>query len=214
MDRNRLAVDLFGRYAQRYQDKYMDQQRYRISLDKFCDYPQIKAGKVLELGCGPGNVTRYLLQRCADLQVLATDLSPQMLALAEANNPQAEFQLLDCRQLMSLQDKFAGIVAAFVFPYLNPQEVRDFLLAAARSMQAGGVLYLSTMVGPSSLSGWQGPSNGGGDRLYMYYHEEERIQEYLAEAKFTIHFSERIEIEPEVDEPYDLVIVAQLAVVD
>lgn len=209
MDKNRLAVDLFGRYAQVYQDKYMNQDRYRQGLDIFCDYDILQVGQLLELGCGPGNVTKYLLNKCPALQLLATDLSPEMLKLAQANNPTIRTQLLDCRQIGTLEQQFVGLVAAFVLPYLSPTEARAFISATANRLSVGGVLYLSTMVGPASLSGWQGPSDGSADRLYMYYHEEESLLQYLAEVRLEVQFSERIVIELEQAEPYDFVVVAQ-----
>lgn len=209
MDKNRLAVNLFDRYAQRYQEKYMDQSRYRAGLDAFCGYDILRVGRTLELACGPGNVTRYLLNKCPDLDLLATDLSPEMLALAKANNPEVAVQLLDCRQVASLEGDFSGVVAAFVLPYLNPEEVQNFVNDVANLMLPGGIFYLSTMAGSSNLSGWQGPSDGGPDRLYMYYHEEKRLLEYLSASGLEVQFSERLAIDPKEEEPYDLVLIAQ-----
>src|SRR5690348_4933199 len=47
---------------------------------------------VLELGCGSGALTRYLVE--AGHRVIATDASPAMLDLARATVPGAEYQLL------------------------------------------------------------------------------------------------------------------------
>ena len=44
----------------------------------------VRGGLVLELGCGSGALTRHLL--AAGFQVIATDASPDMLALARASN--------------------------------------------------------------------------------------------------------------------------------
>ena len=211
MDKNKLAVSLFDRYAQRYQEKYMDQGRYHESLRAFCEAVQPTDASILELACGPGNVTRYLLQMRPDFQILATDLAPQMLVLAKANNLTVETQCLDCRNILSLEQKFDAIAAAFVLPYLNTQEVIRLFEDAAASLQQGGLLYISTMAGSSSLSGWQGPSDGGSDKLYMYYHEEAQLLAWLAQKGFVLMYEQHLPIEEQKAEPYDLILIARKA---
>jgi len=39
--------------------------------------------KVLELACGPGNITKCLLSKRPDLEILATDIAPNILELAK-----------------------------------------------------------------------------------------------------------------------------------
>src|SRR5436309_14505290 len=46
-------------------------------------------GKVCDMGCGPGQVARFL--RDAGVQVFGVDLSPEMLAQARRLNPDLEF---------------------------------------------------------------------------------------------------------------------------
>ena len=42
---------------------------------------------VLELGCGPGNLSKQLLSLRPDLKITATDLAPDMLEIAQETNP-------------------------------------------------------------------------------------------------------------------------------
>src|ERR1043165_1092851 len=102
MDYNEMAVNVFDRCAQDYQAKFMDVQQYSRSLDIFCAQVKKDAG-ILELACGPGNITKYLLQKRPDLEILGTDLAPNMLELAKQHNPQAIFQLMDCRDIGKLE---------------------------------------------------------------------------------------------------------------
>ncbi|GIX50134.1 MAG: SAM-dependent methyltransferase [Limisphaera sp.] len=51
-----------------------------LFLQKFPDRP--KHALVLDLGCGPGDVTRRLARACPGYQILAVDGSPAMLRLA------------------------------------------------------------------------------------------------------------------------------------
>ena len=72
-----------------YQQKFMDQSRYAEGLNRCCELLGTNQGKLLDLGCGPGNVSRYLLDKIPWLRVEAVDLSPAMVALAQNNLPTA-----------------------------------------------------------------------------------------------------------------------------
>lgn len=51
-----------------------------LFLQKFPDRPE--RARVLDLGCGPGDVTRRLARACPGYQIVAVDGSPAMLRLA------------------------------------------------------------------------------------------------------------------------------------
>lgn len=174
-DKNHFAIDIFDRHAAEYEAKFMDLSRYAEGLDEFCGAVPKGHGSVLDLACGPGNVSRYLLHRRPDLDLLGIDLAPAMLDIARRNCPGAEFRQMDCRAISGLEARFGGIIGGFVLPYLSPAEVADLVRDAAALLAPGGVLYLSAMEGKPSDSGWKGPSSGGPERLYTYYHRAEDL---------------------------------------
>jgi trans-aconitate methyltransferase len=57
---------------------------------------------ILELACGPGNITQYIISKRSDFKILGTDLAPNMIELAKINNPSAQFQLLDSRDIRTI----------------------------------------------------------------------------------------------------------------
>lgn len=52
----------WNKVAKAYQDKFMDLDIYNTSYISFIKALNHKASKVLELGCGPGNITAFLGQ--------------------------------------------------------------------------------------------------------------------------------------------------------
>jgi ubiquinone/menaquinone biosynthesis C-methylase UbiE len=70
MDKTKIAVKIFDSSAHVYQDKFMNVDLYRESLDLFCDTIVKENASVLELACGPGNVTKHLLQKRPDFKIL------------------------------------------------------------------------------------------------------------------------------------------------
>lgn len=210
MDKTEIAVQLFGQWAERYQEKYMDISAYHDSLEVFCEALEKKDARILELACGPGNITHYLLAKRADFQILATDLSPQMIALAQANNPTAEVALMDCRAITDLKMTYEGIVCGFGLPYLSQEEALQLIQDCYQILTPKGVLYLSTMEGDYASSGWQGPSSGGAERMYIHYHEASYLQDGLNHVGFTILRIDR-KVFPHEDgsRTTDLLIIAQ-----
>lgn len=170
-----MAVKLFDGAAQAYQEKHMDVSAYADSLDLFCERLPKPDAKVLELACGPGNITHYLLEKLPKLDVLATDLAPSMLSLAQANVPGARFELLDCKDLSSVEGIFEGIVCGFGFPYLSKAEALRFIEAAAVKLSGNGLLYVSTMEDRYENSKWVGTQKDEPGQLYMHYHEADYL---------------------------------------
>ncbi len=68
-----------------------DDLRLRPALDLMARIPGAAGGMVVDLGCGPGNVTEVLRGRFPDAELVGVDSSPDMLARARAALPDARF---------------------------------------------------------------------------------------------------------------------------
>ncbi|MGQ2982623.1 class I SAM-dependent DNA methyltransferase [Flavobacterium sp.] len=178
-----LVKNVFNKNADLYQEKYMDVAMYATSIDLFCKCLPTD-GSVLELACGPGNITRYMLDKCPGLKILGTDIAENMIALAKQNCPEAAFELLDCREIDKLNRKFNGMMIGFVFPYLSREECIQVIADSAKLLEPNGVIYLSTMEDNYVTSGWRTSSKG--DKVYMYNHEEGYLTKALKDNGFEI----------------------------
>lgn len=208
MDKNALAVNVFDKRAKEYQEKYMDTSLYHDTFDLFCSYVEKKNAEILEIACGPGNITRYLLDRRPDFKILGTDLSPNMLELAKTNNPEAEFQLLDGRKISELDKKFDAILCGFGLPYLSKAESVALIGDAAQLLEPGGILYLSTMEDAYEKSGPVQSSYG--DTSYIHYHQADYLSEALENHQFKIlHLIRKQYPANEGSTTTDLVIIAR-----
>lgn len=184
MNENRNAVNIFDLRANGYRERFMDVSLYADGLDLFCSNLPM-GSEVLELACGPGNITKYLLSKRPDLKIRATDLAPNMLKIAKEENPGAELQLLDCRDILALNRKFQGILAGFCLPYLSEAESVKLIADSSQLLYNGGVLYLSTMeADDQNVSGIKTSSYG--DKLYMYYHNAEFLTAALEKHGFKL----------------------------
>jgi 2-polyprenyl-3-methyl-5-hydroxy-6-metoxy-1,4-benzoquinol methylase len=183
MDKTKIAIDVFNKNAELYMGKFMDVSLYDDTFDLFCSSISLN-GNVLELACGPGNITKHLLDKRPDLKILGTDLAPNMIALARMNNPTAEFQLMDCRDIGKLEKKYDGIMCGFCLPYLSKEEAIKLIGDACKLLKPGGALYISTMEDDYSKSGFKKGSTG--DEIYIHYHQENYLTKALKENGLTI----------------------------
>ena len=184
MDDGQKAAEVFDRNAQAYEDKYMDTSLYHDTFDLFCDKIPVQNANILEIACGPGNITKYLLLKRPDFKIFGIDLAPKMIALARINNPSAEYALMDCREISKIDKKYDGIMCGFCLPYLSRAEAIQLISDASNLLTAHGILYLSTMEDDHSKSGLQ--QSGSGDEVYVNYHQEDYLTSALTSNGFDI----------------------------
>lgn len=184
MDKSKSAVEMFDRMAQLYAARYMNVDSYAEGLDLFYEQLPCADANILELACGPGNLTKYLLDRHSKLKILATDLAPNMIDLAKVNCPTAHFQIMDCRKISELATTFDAIIVGFCLPYLSKEEVFELFRSAKNLLNPGGVFYLSTMEGNYNDSKIKKSSSG--DEVFVHYYDRLFLEETLQNQDFEI----------------------------
>lgn len=210
MDKSKISVAVFDKYAQQYQDKFMDLSQYHDTFDLFCAAIGKTNAEVLEIGCGPGNITRYLLNKRPNLKILGTDLAPNMIELAKINNPGAEFKIFDCRDIGKLVQKYDAIMGGFCLPYLSREEAIAMIADASKILRPKGILYLSTMEDDYSKSGFKASSSNSADRAYIYYHQADYLTAALEDNGFEIvDFWRKDYVEADGKVTKDLVVLAR-----
>ena len=182
MDTYQETFDTWNKVAKLYQDKFMDLDLYDDTYGTFCEAVNIENATILEIGCGPGNITKYLINKRPDFIIEGIDISPNMIELAKANNPTANFKVMDCREVDKLQSKFDGIICGFCFPYLSEFDSSKLVKDCGNLLKDKGVLYISFVEGDYINSGFQAASSG--DRTYFYFHTLDSLTKELTNNNF------------------------------
>src|SRR4051794_31034769 len=101
-------------------------------------------GRVLELGCGAGRLTGYLIQLGGDVH--ATDVNQTMLDQAARQYPGARYERLDMRELGRLAEgSYDTVLAGFgVIDVLDDAERGRVLDDIHRLLAPGGAFIFST----------------------------------------------------------------------
>jgi len=185
MDKYEITFQTWDKVALSYQDKFMDLDLYNDSYDLFCSLVKKPDPKIFEIGCGPGNITRYILSKRPDFKIRGIDVSQNMIKLAKENNPAAEFELMDCRKVDGLTSEFDAVICGFCMPYLSKEDCEKLIKDCSFLLIKGGILYFSTIEDDYHKSGYETNSSGE-HQVYVYYHEAEYLKKYLEENAFEI----------------------------
>ncbi len=182
MDKEKETFETWNNIASVYEDKFMDLDLYNETYDHFCNTLTKQIAKILDVGCGPGNIIKYLISKNPDYDIFGIDIAPNMIELAEKNNPSASFAVMDTRDIGKLEPNFNGIIAGFCLPYLSQSESQDFMANAFNLLDKQGVLYISFVEGNPQQSDFK---TGGGGRVYFYYHQLDELKKTLVETGFS-----------------------------
>jgi 2-polyprenyl-3-methyl-5-hydroxy-6-metoxy-1,4-benzoquinol methylase len=182
MDKYQETFQTWNKVAKVYQEKFMDLDLYNDSYSAFLDLVTKTNASILEIGCGPGNITKYLLTNKADLKIMGIDISENMIELAKKNNPKAEFEIMDCREIDHLNKKFDAIICGFCIPYLSNNDCNKLISDCKNLLHDSGILYLSFVGGNYENSGYITGSSG--DRTYFYYHDPTSLEKTIKSNQF------------------------------
>lgn len=185
MDKYNLNKNTFNKLASQYQDRFMDYDGYLDTFDVFINTIDKEDAKILEIACGPGNVTKYLHSHRSDYNIYGIDVAPKMIDLARINNPTAKYDVMDCRFLSHVSDSFDAIMCAFGMPYITKEDTIKLINDSCNILEENGILYISTMEGNYEDSEYV-KSSAYKESTFVYYHEVSYLKEALEINKMKV----------------------------
>ena len=94
-DKNMIAVDTYNKIAQEYDKEFGNDYSDTPYVDKFLNY--LEGKKVLDIGCGVGNLTKYIMDK--GFNVEGIDLSKEMLNIAKQKFNDIKFCEMDMKKI-------------------------------------------------------------------------------------------------------------------
>ena len=205
-----LSVKRFDEFAEEYAQRFMEIGAYFDSIELFCASIKSDFPRILELGCGPGNVTRVLKQRFPKSRITALDLAPRMIELARKTLPEVDFKVMDVRDISTISEQFDAIMCSFCLPFLSATDATKLIADCADRLITGGVFYLSTMEGDETRAGFESTSFSGESKFYFNYHRQADLEATFFENRFKILQAKRQDYqEPDGSLTTDLIFIGQ-----
>ena len=141
---DRLANEYARHLFHELEHKPLDRQL----LDRFAS-DLAGRGELCDMGCGPGQVARYLRDRGAEVSGL--DLSLGMLEQARQLNPDIQFRQGDMLALELPDESYAGIAAFYAIVNIPLASLPLALGEMHRVLKGGGLLLLAFHVGDETV---------------------------------------------------------------
>ena len=184
---DRVATEYATHYLGELAHKPLD----RALLDCFAE--DVRGhGPVGDVGCGPGQVARYLAER--GLTPVGIDLSEEMIVQAQHHHPALSFRQGTILDLDVADGAWAGLVALYCIIHLEPHLVPRAFAEFYRVIRPGGLVLLSFHMGQERrhLDEWWGQPV---DLDFLFF-ERPTVERWLEEAGFIVQA--RIERQPYV----------------
>jgi SAM-dependent methyltransferase len=181
-------------YAEKFKDEMDDKPFDRDCLDRLAREVGT-LGPICDLGCGPGQIARYLHRQGAD--TLGVDLSPRMIAEAQRLNPDIPFHQGDMLSLPDADNSWGGIAAFYCIIHIPREKIVDALCEMKRVLKPGGVLLVTFHMGNEIEhldTWWKKPVN-----LDFAFYQPEEMENWLKEAGFELEETLVREPNPDVE---------------
>jgi len=171
-----------GEYAANLFDELSKKPLDRLLLTQFAAENKGK-GMMIDLGCGPGQTTRFLAENGMD-NIIGTDLSPGMVSMATELNPGLQFQTADMLKLDFPGQSFASAIAFYAIVHFDDDQLKTAFAEINRVLIPGGQLLFSFHIGDEVFH--RDEFFGVAVDIDFYFFKTEKIIELLKEAGFRI----------------------------
>lgn len=181
-------------YAEKFKDEMDDKPFDRDCLDRLAREVGT-LGPICDLGCGPGQIARYLHRQGAE--VLGVDLSPRMIAEARQLNPDIQFHEGDMLSLPDAEYSWGGIAAFYCIIHIPREQIVEALCEMKRVLKPGGVLLLTFHIGDEikHIEEWWEKSVN----LDFAFYQPAEMEAWLQEAGLELEETLIREPNPEVE---------------
>jgi ubiquinone/menaquinone biosynthesis C-methylase UbiE len=209
METFEISIKRFNEFAAEYAERFNSIDSYILSLNKFCDLIRTDNPRILELACGPGNITRYLKQRFPDSEYIAIDLAEKMIDIAKDQVNGVDFRIMDMKKISTFDTKFDLIMCSFGIPFLSKNDAYKLISDCSKLLNSNGLIYVSTMEGDELKAGFESTSFSGNSKVYFNYHQQKDLENALFENGFYINEIKRQDYkDPDGSILIDMIIIA------
>jgi len=181
-------------YAEKFKDEMDDKPFDRDCLERLAREVG-NLGPICDMGCGPGQIARYLHRQGVD--TLGVDLSPRMVAEAQRLNPEVHFHQGNMLSLPDEDNSWGGIAAFYCIIHIPREQIVVALREMKRVLKPGGVLLVTFHIGQEikHLDQWWEKSVN----LDFSFYLPEEMETWLKEAGYELEETLVREPNPEVE---------------
>ena len=109
---------------------------------------EFKARKILDLGCGNGNITNSLIQKFPDAEYTLVDASQEMISLCQKQFNLYDLICVQCyfQEFDFKEENYDLVVAGFSLHHCNAVEKQELFKKIYSSLKKGGIFACSDLM--------------------------------------------------------------------
>ena len=168
------AAELFDELSKKPLDRLLLKQFAAENKDR---------GRMIDLGCGPGQTTRFLADNGVK-NIIGTDLSPAMVSKARELSPDLSFQTADMLKFSFHDGAFASAVAFYAIVHFTAEHLKQAFGEIYRVLKPGGEFLLSFHIGDDIIH--RDEFFGEKVDINFYFFQTTAVIQLLKEAGFVV----------------------------
>ncbi|MEP7264770.1 MAG: methyltransferase domain-containing protein [Bacteroidota bacterium] len=149
MQPTKNIIDCYNKTAISYAEKYIDELKDKhldiILLKTFAEKNRYK-GKMIDLGCGPGQTSRFLAD-CGITEITGVDISPIMIEVAKKINPSLQFETADMLKLQYDDKSFSSAIAFYSIVHFDYDQLKTAFTEIKRILKNDSQFLFSFHIG-------------------------------------------------------------------
>ena len=153
MQDQKKIIDCYNKTAKNYAEKFtneLDNKHFDKILLKAFITENIDKGQLIDLGCGPGQITKFLFDN-GFTDTVGVDISTEMVKIARQINPILKFQQADILNLQFQDNSFGSAIAFYSIVHFDYDLVRTALKEIKRVLVDNGDLLFTFHIGDTII---------------------------------------------------------------
>ena len=188
------VIDFYSKHAVQFDKKIGSLDLYNHTYTNFVNSATDKRN-LLDLACGPGNVSAFIQNLVPNIDITCVDLSESMIDIAKSKLPNSKFYKSDILDITIPHHYYDLIICAFGLPYINKLDIRKFVSEIDRFAHNNSIVYVSCMQGDKTEI--ESMSFSQNDKVQVYYHQKNTITDNFLDFGYKLlSYAEQNYIEP------------------
>lgn len=185
--KSKSVLNVFDNMANEYVEYFGDDWEFIKEINEFASSFD-KEDKILDLGCGSGYITNYLIEK--GLNATGIDFSSEMIKIAKKKYPKLNFLLDDFLNIEKHFDENSidGLIAIYSLYFIPKEQFEVMLNSLSKVLKNGGLFLFVTQIGTGEdyITTPLMTENDIKEELYVNYYMKDELEEILNRNNFNV----------------------------
>lgn len=185
--KSKSVLNVFDNMANEYVEYFGDDWEFIKEINEFASSFD-KEDKILDLGCGSGYITNYLVEK--GLNATGIDFSSEMIKIAKKEYPKLNFLLDDFLNIEKHFDENSidGLIAIYSLYFIPKEQFEEMLKSLSKVLKNGGLFLFVTQIGTGEdyITTPLMTENDIKEELYVNYYMKDELEEVLNRNNFNV----------------------------